>query len=430
MHISEPTIGNTKLIECPECKELIPEMDHYVTWCDKCNWNLQPEQSDEPSNFFEKLYLRVGNKSNAHLLQSMTQKSTSIPKFSASKLLAVCMASLVHLVSLTILAFGCFEFIRNMTSPFMVCLGIMCVLLAWLTRPRINKLKDKPISREQFPTLYKVVDEIASSLQIKKAHDLVITSDYNAFYTEVGISRRKVIGLGLPLLSVLNKQETVAIISHEMAHGINGDLRRGIFVGSAIRTLVTWHQILRPEKFFDINSSFFFAICMYIANIFMWLISHVVSLLLFVICHLNWRDSQRAEFMADSCAAEIAGNEAQVSALKMLHNQRLFEYTVLKTINNKSVGSLFEAFQQNVLEMPEREIERINRVSRLTDSRLDATHPPTANRIDYIQSLDNRQIRYQLSDQQYERLANELSTLKTQIELKIIDRYKSVVLGI
>lgn len=430
MPISVAALENQNLTCCPKCDETLPELQDYATWCDKCNWNLQPELSEAPNTFYDKIYQRVGQRSHAKLLQSMIQNSSSVPKFYVSRALTFCMALFVHLISLFILAVGCFLFVGYTINIFTVLIGIACLVLAWATRPRINKLDARPLSREDFPILYKMVDDIAAALRINKVHSIVIDGEYNAFYSEVGILRRKVIGVGLPLLSVLNKQETVALISHEMAHGINGDQRRGFVVGSAINSLIMWHRITRPDKIFESQeNSFIVTVAMFFANIFLWLTSHVVYLLLFIICHLNWRDSQRAEYLADCLAAEVAGQNDKISMLQKMYLSGVFERTVLKVINNKNAGSLFKAFENHVSAIPDREIERIDRVSRLTESRLDTTHPPTANRIDFIRSLDIQQPLYHMSDQQFEQLRSEILPLGSKLEQKIIDNCLVNILG-
>ncbi|RKP51684.1 hypothetical protein D7Z26_18120 [Cohnella endophytica] len=420
------------LTTCPECNASIPVIQGFVTWCSSCNWNLKPDQTGEPKNLFEKIYISAGRKTGDRLLQSMIRNGTKIPKFSISRILAICAASIVHLISLGLFAFGCFLIIRHPSSVVMLIYAAFFLTLAWVTRPRMNKLPSKPLSREQYPVTYQIFDEITSVLHSDKIDYILINSDYNAFYTEVGLKQRKAISLGLPLLSILDKQETVALVSHEIAHGINGDINRHSFLSTAIHTLATWHALIKPERYFNTRDhSIVIAIGMFFANLLLGTLALLMYVILFAICHLNWRDSQRAEYMADACAAEVAGSEAKLSLLKKLYSgNKTFEFSVLKVINNKTLGPLLQEFRRRFKSIPDREIERLDRLRTLTDSRLDATHPVTAHRIAFIRSLDAGQPLYQLSEEKYEQFINELSSLSTKIETEIMDNYKRNVLGI
>jgi Zn-dependent protease with chaperone function len=79
------------------------------------------------------------------------------------------------------------------------------------------------IKRKYFPALHALVDSITRASGSKDIYGIVLGGRFNAAYTEIGIRRRKVIYLGVPLFYILNDEE-VALISHEIAHGINGDI--------------------------------------------------------------------------------------------------------------------------------------------------------------------------------------------------------------
>ncbi|KRF43781.1 M48 family metalloprotease [Paenibacillus sp. Soil787] len=297
------------------------------------------------------------------------------------------------------------------------------MVIAWITRPKPNKLPHPPLAREHYPNLYKMTDEISSVLNADKVYGIIIDEKFNASFTQIGWKQKKILRLGLPLLFVLNKDELVALISHEIAHGITGDLNRGLWVGSAINTLSSWFQITNPDKIFDTQyrSGAFFMI---FANIILLLVSKILYLLLYLLCHLNWRDSQRAEYLADQFAAKTAGKAAILSLLNKLHLQNLFEFTILKVINTKREGHFFEDFVEQVLTIPGKELERIKRTELLDNSFLDATHPPTGNRITYINSLDLDQPEHIIKNETYQLIMKEMTKLHGSIEKSILEDYK------
>lgn len=241
---------------CPECNTVLPNHHGFVTWCDKCNWNVLPSEEEGPQSLFDKLYLQIGKRTSEGLLASMLQNGSLRPGTSIRKILTLFLSSLVHLLSLALFLSGVYIAIATSFSLVPTILGAFLLLLSWAARPRGYKLTEKPLPRDQFPALYRAVDEISSTLAARKVHGIVVNGDYNASFAHVGLGRKKIIHLGYPLICTLNNQELTALISHEVAHGINGDLNRGLYVSSAINTLSTWYQIIKPGKLFDPDGFF------------------------------------------------------------------------------------------------------------------------------------------------------------------------------
>ncbi|TXK83965.1 M48 family metallopeptidase [Paenibacillus sp. N3.4] len=416
-------VANTDEKVCPDCNHVMEDIKGYVTWCEKCNWNLKTAKKYVPKSIFEKIYLRAGEKSGQNLLHSLLQKENLNPTFFSLKLLTLVASSFIHLASLCIFVSGFYLIKSDFPNVLFIILGISLMVLAWITRLKPNKLRHPPLSREHYPNLYKFTDEISSTLNADKVYGIIIDEKFNASFSQIGWKQKKILRLGLPLLSVLNKQELVALISHEIAHGINGDLNKGLWVGSAIHTLSSWYQITKPDKIFDTRYRAG-ALFMIFANILLLLVSKILYFLLYLLCHLNWRDSQRAEYLADQIAAKTAGKEAILSLLNKLHFQDSYEFTILKVINTKREGHFFEDFVEQVLMTPEKELERIKRLELLDNSRLDATHPPTGNRITYINSLDLDKANFIIKNETYQLIMNEISELHLSIEKSILDDYK------
>jgi heat shock protein HtpX len=125
----------------------------------------------------------------------------------------------------------------------------MGVGLAWVLRPRIGKLPEKNVlTQEQAPKLHQVVNRIADSLGARPVDYILVLPDFNAFFGRAGWQGKRILGLGLPLLSCLNDEERVALIGHELAHDVNGDSARTLFVQWAIDSLIGWYAIIWPER--------------------------------------------------------------------------------------------------------------------------------------------------------------------------------------
>jgi hypothetical protein len=45
----KPKVANTAEKVCPDCNHVIEVIKGYVTWCEKCNWNLQTVKKYVPN---------------------------------------------------------------------------------------------------------------------------------------------------------------------------------------------------------------------------------------------------------------------------------------------------------------------------------------------------------------------------------------------
>jgi len=97
------------------------------------------------------------------------------------------------------------------------------------------------------------------------------------------------------------------------------------------------------------------------------------------------RDSQRAEYLADALAARVAGSQAEIAMDEKMLFASVFETVALQAAREGG-ANLFEQLREYLQSAPERELERRRRVARLEGVRLSATHPPTARRLDLIES--------------------------------------------
>jgi Zn-dependent protease with chaperone function len=150
-----------------------------------------------------------------------------------------------------------------------------------------------------------------------------------------------------------------------------------------------------------------------------WLGAYLLSLLL-------WRESQRAEYLADNLAASVSGTEAMLSMLEKLHFRRTFLVVLRRVTLRKDEGcEFFEELRQSVAGVPERELERIRRVEKLDNSRLDLTHPPTVNRIELLRSHYVAAPKVRFSSSDCERLDSELLSLKGDLQNKLFDMYRA-----
>lgn len=89
------------------------------------------------------------------------------------------------------------------------------------------------------------------------------------------------------------------------------------------------------------------------------------------------RSGQRAEYLADRRAGEIAGSEAAAHALERVLLAGASVRAMVRALRFPTEVEPLEAVRRAVTEVPAREIERHVRASRIRETRTDSTHPPT-----------------------------------------------------
>ncbi|MFN8446209.1 MAG: M48 family metalloprotease [Caldilineaceae bacterium] len=236
---------------CPSCGAEIPRYRDHVVWCKNCNWNLASPTSDKPQSRIEKLYERLGKRSSLRLHQQMMELSEVKHAPSSSRILAFIAATLVHIVTLLVLAVGVALLVLGFPNVVFMIVGALFLLLAWILRPKLGKMPSQILSRDRFPTLYKVIDEIADSLHAPHVAGIILTPDFNASFQQVGWKRSALVRIGIPLFAILDKEQQAAVLAHEIAHGVNGDPMRGLWVGSAVNSLFHWSYLLRPHQIWE-----------------------------------------------------------------------------------------------------------------------------------------------------------------------------------
>lgn len=277
-------------------------------------------------------------------------------------------------------------------------------------------------SRTEAPGVYGLCDEIAAALGEPPLDTIVIDHQYNASWAVLGLRRTRTLTLGLPLLTVLPPQVRAALIAHELAHGRNGDSARGLFVGGAAGSLSELYYLVAPKRRLDRDPTF--GGLEHVANLFFWVVSRPVWWLLQLQIHLLLRDSQRAEYLADVLAADVAGAGAVVELHERLLLASTFDAVVQNAARDTSDGLLDRAATQ-LLAVPERERERRRRVARLETARLNSTHPPTASRIELVERRGSRNAKIVVTEERSAEIDQELAGRRPAIEEKLVDEYRA-----
>jgi Zn-dependent protease with chaperone function len=414
---------------CPKCGATIPMNEGYVSWCDKCNWNVQQEDLYSPSNFFEKYSILLARKYGKELFDKISNLETIRPSITVLDILVYIISAAVHSVTAITFITGVLFIIKGKQNYMLYIYGVLMFTLTYLLFPRTEKIEGKILSRKEYPRLYGIVDEIAESIGTQKIDGIIVNEDFNAAFGQFGWKRKSILYVGLPLFSILNAQEKVAIVSHELAHGRNNDINRSLLVYTAVNSLLKWHYALYPDYIFEPGMGILAlgAIPFKLVGIG---IAETIRLIAYLLAYLLCANKQRAEYFADYIGAEISGTDAMISMLDKLYYGNVFNFTVKRAAINGEQNILFKQFRDNITKIPERESKRIKVLEGLEGARLDATHPLTEFRIKFLMSRPIVKPRYSLNEFNNDKLNDELGNLEQDIELQLVDEYNSYLYNI
>jgi Zn-dependent protease with chaperone function len=404
----------------------------YVTWCDQCGWNLSPPKPRASgATRLDRLYARAGRRLGDRLVAELLAAEQLEPRLTPVRAGAYGLAAFVHFLAVAFLVGGAALIVLTFFNVFGLVIGVVLIGLAVSMRPRFGSPPDEGIvARDKAPALFAIVDEVARSLEVARVDVLAVDRRFNASWATVGLRRRRVLVLGLPLLTILEPQERVALLAHELAHGRNGDSTRGLFVGSAVRGLSECYYVVGPEDLSGVREWGDFAFLERIVNVLLWILSRPVLGLLLLELHLLLRDSQRAEFLADALAARVAGTDAAIG----LEEKVLLESTVWQAVQHSSrersaPADLFEQLAGAAVGVPARERERRRRVARLEEARLDETHPPSAHRIRLLEERPHLGPQVVLDSVASAAIDSELAPRRPDLARALVDEYRESLYG-
>ncbi len=344
----------------------------------------------------------------------------------ASLVLAFAIATGVYAVATALTAAGLYFLVIPWTNLLQPILGVGFILLAWAARPRPVEPPRHLISRSDFPTLHTLCQRIACQLEAPPLTGIGVSTDFGANYRTAGWRSQRFIEIGTPLLAVLNRDERIAVLAHELAHGANGDPLRGRYLFGAVMMLSTWGVAVRPLSIGTSGDGMAFGPIISIIAIPFELAQLLVSELIFQLAKsmllLTCRQSQRAEYLADRLAAQVAGTAASQSALEKTYLEKVVS-SALRTRALMSLDGPLEDFLNNAANaVPEPELQALREESRASKWQVDATHPPTAYRVEMLALGGHSFPLILLSPEEQCALDAEMSKLIASNQRSVIDR--------
>ncbi len=413
-------------LTCPQCGRPVPETPGYSPWCDHCNWNLIPDPPASPSTPLEELYIQLGKLSSLGLRAEQLDGEKRRPGVSRERVLAMLLASVAYLVFALLFGAGALLLVQAWRNPFAWVAVVICWGMVWILRPRLGRYEGHLLPPAEYPALYAAVNGLVRQIRARPLANIGVEGRYNASMGRYTWRRTEILSIGLPLWTLLDPEERVALLAHEIAHRVNGDPLRGAFFGNAVHLFFGWFQFFRPERVLEYSIQSVIALPITLCMLGLARSAYWMGVTL---CHLLWRDSQRAEYRADRLAASVSGVLAKTRALRKAHLSRALDLSLHHLVHARDhAPDLFQDLRERAARVPAREIERMNRITTQTTARLDTTHPPTAYRIEVLafQKALPQTIPIPVD---WGAVDQELDRLKGRLQAEMVDKYRSYLYG-
>lgn len=362
---------------CPECANKMKVNPGYSTWCEKCNWNVYEDErgqgKDEGLNGMNR---NADERSSDRLLEEFKYNINRVLPFTKQRFYTYLVALTVHLSTLSILGVAIFFFSTN--STWLGIFGI-ALLFLWITiiLPYRKRLPGRVISRDDYPELYGMIDEIGERLNVPPVDMVIISEEYNAYNLHLKRKKRALV-LGIPFFAALTLQEKIAAISHHMSQFAHPNISNSSLVERAMHVLNSWIDTVDPQ-----GSGLLYWVVFPLIILRLLLFAVIGGIYVLLIKSMR-NEMQRVFYIADNEASETAGSEAVLSLLLKAEMEGLFAQTAEQVAEYQYNKELYEEFRKRISAVPTQEILRIQRIQEMNDTQNRSYHPPMKNRIELI----------------------------------------------
>ncbi|TYC25166.1 M48 family metalloprotease [Micromonospora sp. MP36] len=386
-----------------------------MPWCTRCEWNLDGYDRTRQAPEFgwawvdrrtHRLATRLTRQQYAALLDRPLESAGLGPAG-----LVTAVASLLLTAGVLALAvIGGWLLFAYPFPNFAVVFGLALIGLAVALRPRFGRLDPglEVLSREQAPELHALVEEVATAIGAPAPHVIGVDGSRNAYATSVGLRRRRVLALGLPLWGALGGQERVALLGHELGHFVNGDVRRLLVTQPALTMLGNAADLFRPTPGTRAGG-----LLEMIGEALGRMLSWVLSRLLFaghlLLMVTALRDSQRAEYLADEMSARAAGTAGATRALDVLLSLDSVTLSVRQGARGGHGPATWRAGVARSLDAAADRLPLARQLSVREETSLFSSHPPTGLRHRMLSARPWQDPAVRLDDDRIARLDAELA---------------------
>ena len=401
---------------CPECAAVVPVDPGRTPWCE-CGWNVVVGPAWTPDGRLDRIYASLGSRHGRELYESVLRDGAIRPTPGVRDVLLIALSALVFA---SWLAFPAAAVVLAVSGGNLRWFGVALFAgLAWGLRPRLGDIRDAAdVTAASHPRLVALVSDVAAAVGAEPPRRVRLHSALNAHASRPGFLRRPTLTIGVPLFVVLEPQELVSVLGHEMGHFVNGDAALGLVTGAAYGTLSAWWSFVADD---------WQARCLgtgRVLSVVIWCMALFPRLAMLCFVHLAWSSSQRAEYFADRLGAAAGGTGATLTAFGRMLDFDLLPEALHRVVVAKSGRLPLEEFRHQIETLPSRERERRRRAAEAQDAALFDSHPPTWSRIRVLRDGPQYEPLVRLDPAGYEEILRELAPDLERTERRLVDEYR------
>lgn len=382
----------TTAFTCPNCRWPGEFDPRFTMWCEACGYNADPAGAQTPDKP-RAVRRKERERARAERLYESLRDAQDLRPTSGMRLAALAVATLVHLLTLTVLVASV---VLIATWPHLWSAwvgGVIGIMVAIEVRPRIRHWLRRPedegwMTRDSAPTLFAVADRCADALGAPRVERIGFNGSFNAGTTKAGWRQQVWVLIGVPLWRSLSGPQRVALLGHELGHQINGDVVHGFLAATARYSLFRWMKVLRPvETRYEKAASRRLShggdgaagLAALLAPLLMVIMFGPLFLIAlgcyWVLLRLELFGGQRAEYLADEMAARLASSEAAMGVVERLSLTESARHFMRRVKHSPPTGDPFLALNAYLDSVPDHEKRRRLLLDELHNTRVDSTHP-------------------------------------------------------
>jgi heat shock protein HtpX len=264
-------------------------------------------------------------------------------------------------------------------------------IIVWSVLPRFDRFTPPgpELTAAEQPALFAEIERVAAAAKQEMPSHVYLVLDCNAFVTErggfMGLGSRRVMGIGLALLSRFDIDEVRAVIAHEFGHFDGGDTKLGPWVyktraamGRTVSNLYDTAESLGEHSFIV------GLVLTVVAAPFKWMAIGYLRLAQAV--------SRQQEYSADALAARVVGAGVLVSGFQKLEvasaaSDAYIEYEVLPLVKMRMAPPFFSGLSS----FSDRYREKLGQADHDNVKTGEAdpydSHPPLSARIEALRQM-------------------------------------------
>ncbi|KAB1911274.1 M48 family metallopeptidase [Micromonospora sp. AMSO31t] len=371
---------------CPKCGAATVSIREALPWCAGCEWNLdgydRARQAPELGwSWIDRRTHRLAGRLTRQQYAALVGRPLESAGWSLAGALTVGISVLLLAGVLALAVTGVWLLFAYPFPNFAVVLGLALIGLALALRPRFGRVPPDVdvLTRAEAPELHALVEEVATRIGAPVPHVLGVDNDLNAYATAVGLRRRRLLCLGLPLWGALDGPARVALLGHELGHFVNGDVRRGPLTQPALTMLGSAADLFRPAPGTH-DAGFIVLIGEWLGRMVSWVLSRLLFAGHLALAATALRGSQRAEYLADEMAARAAGTAGATRLLDVLLSTESVALVVRQAARGGHGAAAWRAGTARSLAAAVDRLPLVRQLSVREEMSLFATHPPAGLR--------------------------------------------------